>query len=115
MESICTLCRRPKAAFECGSCQKSVCKKCAQVVREDSFSFLDKIPADIVHRTYCGVCFDAQVAPALEAYQHEMKRAREVIVYFRHQNEESRLIKRSEKPIVVSDCADRDETLLRLA
>ena len=44
-----------------------------------------------------------------------MRRARKVIVYVKNQGEETRLMRRQARPIKVTDCRDRDETLLRLA
>lgn len=112
---VCTTCRRPKGAFTCGPCGTAVCKKCAHFVRESTFSFLEKAPANILHDTYCGGCFTEIVATALQAYESTMDQAKSIRVYLKNQGEETRLIKRSEKPIVIADCADREETLLRLA
>ncbi len=112
---ICRTCQKPKGTLECGPCQASVCRKCAQFVRENTFSFLEKVPAEIQHQTYCGQCFDSIVAPALNEYEATMERARGIIVYLKNQGEETRLIKRSEKPFKVVDCADREETMMRLA
>jgi hypothetical protein len=44
-----------------------------------------------------------------------MARAKEVMVFFKTQSEETRLIRRVEKPFQVSDCVDRDEVIMRLA
>jgi hypothetical protein len=116
MESpVCTLCRKPKGTLTCGSCQSAVCKSCSQTLRAGSFAFLENVPADLTHRTYCGACYDEKVAPALDSYVQAVERAKDVIVYLKNQGEETRLIKRSEKALRVVDCADRNETLLRLA
>lgn len=44
-----------------------------------------------------------------------LAKARNVGIYFKDQGKETRLLKRSEKPVRVLDCPDREETLLRLA
>lgn len=44
-----------------------------------------------------------------------MVRAENIIVFFKNQGKETRLIKRTEKPLRVTECDDREETLLRLA
>ena len=81
----------------------------------DSFRFLQPCPQDLAYSAYCGACFNQKVVPALESYQEVMRRAEDVIVFFKNQGKETRLIKRKEKPLKVIDCDDHDETLLRLA
>lgn len=44
-----------------------------------------------------------------------MKQAKDVQVFLNTQGKESRLIKRYEDPVLVTECRDHDETLLRLA
>ncbi len=113
--TICSVCRKPKGVYVCALCESTVCKRCAQFLKGSPFAFMERVPADLTHGTYCGACFDAKVAPALDAYTDAMERAKSVIVYLKNQGEETRLIKRSERPFVVKDCLDREETLLRLA
>jgi len=114
-KELCSSCRLPKANLECESCHAIQCKKCVQKLPKDSFSFLKTIPADLTHRLYCAPCFETKVAPTLESYQSTMARAKEVMVFFKTQSEETRLIRRVEKPIHISDCVDRDEVIMRLA
>lgn len=116
MEKIaCITCYKPKATLECGLCHDPICKYCARFSDEDTFSFLAKIPADLSHTTYCNPCYEAKVAPELEAYRQTMEQAKEIAVFFKKQNKETRFIKRLEDPVHVIECADRDETILRLA
>lgn len=113
--AICSSCRLPKANLTCECCQALQCKSCAQKLKKDSFSFLTTIPEELRHQIYCGSCFDQKVAPALADYEATLQRARNVNVFFKTQSEETRLMRRSEKPIKVSGCEDKEETLLRLA
>ncbi|WP_413613263.1 hypothetical protein [Bdellovibrio sp. HCB-110] len=115
MENSCCSCFSAKAPLECGICKSAVCKKCAQFLEEDSFSFLAKIPQDLSFNVYCPQCFDAKVAPELDSYNDTMERAKSIMVFFKDQGKESRLMSRKEPPVQVVDCADREETLLRLA
>ena len=55
------------------------------------------------------------MVPELKNYDHVMTLAREVSVFLKSQGKETRLIKRLEDPIRVTDCADKEEILLRLA
>ena len=111
----CCTCQKPKATLTCGICKDSVCKYCAQFLDDTSFSFLAEIPQDLAAGTYCIPCFDAKVAPELEAYNDTMKKAKNIHVFEKDQGKETRFFKRLEEPFKVENCADRDETLLRLA
>ncbi|MFS4457819.1 hypothetical protein [Bdellovibrio sp. HCB2-146] len=113
--SVCCSCQSTKAPLTCGMCQEAVCKKCTEFMDEGAFSFEPNVPAELSHSTYCRLCFDAKVSPALDDYNALKKQAKEVFVFFKDQNKESRLIKRLEDPIYVPECEDRNETLLRLA
>jgi hypothetical protein len=65
--------------------------------------------------TYCNTCFDTSIAAEMEKYDQTMELAKEVSVYFVDQGKETRLFKRSDNKFSVKDCADRDETIMRLA
>jgi hypothetical protein len=69
----------------------------------------------MLHTLFCNSCFDQHIAADLAHYEQTMEQAKEVLVYFKAQSKETRLIRRLEKPISVRDCADHDETLMRLA
>jgi hypothetical protein len=112
---ICSSCRLPKAILNCEFCQALQCKSCSQQLKKDSFFFLSVIPVELSHHIYCGSCYEEKVAPALTHYTETLQRARNVNVFYKTQSEETRLMRRAEKPIKVSDCHDKDETLLRLA
>lgn len=114
-DSNCSTCRKPKALLECGICKDSVCKNCAQFLDENSFSFMDHVPAELSHGVYCTPCFDAKVAPELLTYNELMERAKEIHVFEKDQGKETRFFRRMEKAYKVDHCADREEALLRLA
>lgn len=114
LSPVCKTCRKPKANYECGLCHESVCKSCANFLG-DGFSFLKKIPADLSHTVYCSNCFDEKVAAPLEAYNHTMALAKEVIVFSKDQTKQTAHLKRKEDPLVVEDCEDEIETVVRLA
>jgi len=114
-KSVCGICQKPKATLVCAMCQHPVCKRCRQVLEKDSFHFMPTIPVEFTHRNYCGLCYDAQVAPALETYHSTLRHARRVFIFDRRKGEQTRLMRRSEKPLRIEDGTDRSETLLRLA
>ena len=112
----CVTCGKSKATLVCGACSASVCKYCAQILEDGAFSYLAKIPAALSHQVYCGTCYDKDVAAELQNYNETMERAKEIQVFFKAQSKETRLIKRPErKPFRITDCADHDETVMRLA
>lgn len=115
MEKSCCSCLTAKASLECGICHEAVCKKCAQFLGEDSFSFLSKVPQDLSHRVYCPQCFEKNVSAELQEYNQNIERAKNISVYLKDQSKESRLLKRTEAPVQVESCKDRDEVILRLA
>lgn len=116
MESTnCQTCKKPKATLECGLCHCPQCKKCAQMMDSDAFSFLEKIPDPLSHHAYCGQCFDNHVAQELQNYQDILEKSRDVTIYSKEQSKETRLIKRTDRLLKVTDCLDRDETIARLA
>lgn len=61
------------------------------------------------------VCFEARVGPELDQYAGKMELAKNVNVFFSSQSKESRFVRRTEKPIRVEGCLDRDDAVLRLA
>ncbi len=113
--SVCSSCRLPKGILKCECCFAIQCKNCIQKLKKESFSFLEVIPKELSYRKYCGSCFDEKVAPALESYREVMTRAKEVFIFSKSQGEETRLIRRTEKPIKVTNCDDRNEIIMRLA
>lgn len=114
-KSVCCSCQSTKAPLTCGLCEESVCKKCTVFLDEDAFSWSPVVAPEFKHLAYCRLCFDAKVAPEIEAYEAMKAKAKEVFVFFKTESKESRLIKRLEDPITVVECPDREETLLRLA
>ncbi len=114
-DQTCSTCGKPKAALCCELCECVICKKCAQILDEGDFSFLIKRPPELDKTTFCQQCFSEKIATHLETYQEMMERAKTVNVYMHSQGKETRLFKRTAKPIFVNKCPDEAEALLRLA
>jgi len=115
MSQNCQTCLKQKATIQCGLCKMEICKSCTSFVEHDQFSFLSEIPEFLSHQVYCHGCFDSQVAPEIEKLNQTMALAKEIFVYEKTQGKETRFIRRIQKPFQVSDCADHDEVILRLA
>lgn len=114
-QEICVSCRKQKTTLACVACENPLCKKCAQPVDESNFLFLEALPASLKEGIYCPVCFNSQVAPELDSYEEHLAKAREVYVFYKAEGKETRTFRRSEKPIQVTGCADKEEAILKLA
>lgn len=85
-------------------------------MNEEDFLYLRELPAELrEHSTYCPTCYESKVGPVRDAYEETLERARDVNVFYRTQGKESRFIRRTEKPLRVTDCTDKDEVVMRLA
>jgi hypothetical protein len=111
----CISCRRTKPTRECESCQEPVCKDCVHFLEASTFSFLKKVPEELTHSYYCQACNDTILAPALESYNETMEQAKKVYFFFHTQRKHIPLKNKSKETYHVEECADRDETILRLA
>ena len=113
--SVCKTCRKPKAPFNCGICEDTICKNCAQFVGAEKFNFLKVVPKELCHDTYCTNCYDDKVAGPLHDYEELMDKARDIIIYGKDQTTLTRFLKRKEIPYTVDNCIDRDEVVMRMA
>lgn len=113
---VCISCRKPKAALNCEICGEPVCKSCEMFLDASTFSFLKTIPEELSHSHYCAPCYDSKIMPEIEKYSEIMERAKSVYFFFTTQKMNLLpLLDRAKEGISVKNCADRDETILRLA
>lgn len=115
MKNTCATCRQPTADLDCALCENTICEPCNLAPPTGSFSLLKSIPEALSHKIYCRFCFDEKVEPELMKYEEIKSKADEVYVFFKTQRKEIPLIKKSREVFEVTDCDDRDETILRLA
>jgi hypothetical protein len=111
----CCVCQKPKTTLVCGVCQQDVCKSCTVFTEPDQFSFLLKKPEHLNHSAFCSTCYTEKISPEVAKYEATMETAKNILVFEISQGKETRLIKRKEAKLVVEECPDRDETMLRLA
>lgn len=116
MESTgCSVCLKPKAPYQCGICDCTLCKKCARFIDPEDYTFYRKVPEVLTKGIYCNPCFDSQVQPEIDKFDDIMARAAEVYIFDTTQGKETRLYKRDETPLKVVHCDDEKETVMRLA
>jgi hypothetical protein len=101
--------------FTCQICEAAISRAQAEFVTEETFAFLPSLPNNLGEGAYCWPCFESHVREELNKYSDLLERAKDVNVFFSTQGKESRFIRRTEKPLHVKDCLDREETVLRLA
>lgn len=111
----CCVCQKTKTTLQCGLCQGALCKNCAQFLEADQFAFLPTLPEKLKHSTYCGPCFSEHVEPEIHRYNEDLQKAKNLTVFFVGDSKLTRNFKRNEKPLKVTHCTDREETLVRLA
>src|SRR4051812_21012834 len=114
-DTPCVACKKPKTVYSCEICEDPLCKACTQFLEEGTFSFRSELPPELGHSRYCPSCFVTQVEPELEAYREKMELAKQVYFFFKTQKRAIPVLKRAESEVEVEDCADRNETILRLA
>jgi hypothetical protein len=83
-------------------------------LEEGTFAFLPELKPELTHSYYCQGCHATQVEPELEAYRETLERAREVFFFFDTRKQAMPVQRKATAMAVVEDCADRDETILRL-
>jgi len=111
----CSFCNKKKTEIICDACEQATCKKCSYFIDEDTVEFLSLLPERLVHKTFCPECFHGQVGTEVEKFNAILDLAQNIDVFDKKQTKETRLMKRSEKPLLVNECDDRNETLMRLA
>lgn len=118
MSQTCDSCLQSKASlknnFQCGLCQKRLCKDCAQFLDEDCFSFMKKVPQPLSHTIYCDPCFREHVAEAQSTYTDLIERAQKLPIFYKNERNIP-LISKSNVKVIVENCEDRQEALWRLA
>ena len=114
-ETECLSCRKRAGTYACVSCEDPVCKPCSETLSDPLFTSLESIPEAQIAGRFCGRCFDAEMAPRIEAYTNTLEAAKQAFIFFTTQKKSIPLIRKSKTQISIESCADRDEIILRLA
>jgi hypothetical protein len=80
-----------------------------------AFHFSPHRTPELSHNTYCTVCFDQHVTPALSHYEEVLAKAQDILVFDISQGKETRFVKRLEKPVMIPQGLDEQEITMRLA
>jgi hypothetical protein len=113
--SECLSCLNKKASLQCDLCKNPCCKDCIIFIDEDLFELTALLPPKIQDKGLCANCYNIEAMPIIDEYQEILARAKQVNVYDIQQSQETYKMPKHEKPLVVHECDDREETLLRLA
>lgn len=110
----CRIPQSPKASHECGICNERVCRSCAIFLDETTFAFRSELAPELKHSYYCAPCHDTHVQPELDRYEALLETARGVYFFFGISRHPLPVLRKADREVRVADCADRDETILRL-
>lgn len=114
-QTKCVSCQSTKTNFQCGLCHDPLCKNCVQFNDSTEYSFLPVLTKYLACETSCQACYGQHILPEINNYQEAMEKAKDIQVFSKKQVIETRFIKRLEDPIVINDCNDHDELILRMA
>src|SRR5258708_2214953 len=112
--SRCLCGRSQEASFNCGLCEGFFCKSCIEFLSSETFSFMHKIPKELTLNQYCLSCYAEKIQPKLLNYHQTMKRAKEILFLDKPRRRPLKILKKLKEPLLVKDCADREETIMRL-
>lgn len=115
IKTLCQSCLKNETLLFCSDCLAPSCKKCSCFIDEDEFEYQVLLPEKFKAKTFCSKCFELKALPVLNEYREILVKAKNINVYDITQGSETGRMPRQEKPIVIEECNDREETLLRLA
>jgi len=113
--SSCSFCDQKKNLLTCCHCGCDVCKKCVEILSEETFQYSNSFVFDENKVVYCRPCYDKNIEPKLLHYNEIVEKAKDVNVYFYQQAKETQFMSRSQTPLKVIDCTDRNEAVMKLA
>ncbi len=113
--SICLCGRDQEASLSCGLCEGFFCKNCIEFLSPETFSFMNVIPKYLTLGQYCLPCFADKIRPKILNYHQTMKRAKGILFLDKPRRKPVKILKKLNEPLLVKDCKDREETILRLA
>jgi hypothetical protein len=113
-DKLCIICDK-KATLSCVSCTQPVCKSCHEYVEPTTFSFWTKLPKGVVLGNYCPPCYEEKILPSQTLYDEIMEKAKDIYFLTKNYRGYVRVIRKHTKRVVIPSCADRRETILRMA
>lgn len=111
----CSVCGKTKAGLNCGVCNCTLCKSCAEFLPQGELQYIDVRPAKLDSGLFCVNCYTTDVVPEIEKYEEILARAKDIAVFDITQSKETRLLKRLEPPITVEHCLDPFEATMKMA
>ncbi len=114
-KSQCQSCLKDKSNLTCQNCSQDCCKECIIFVDCNEFEIVTLLPVKIQEKAFCPSCFNIEASPIIAEYKEILDKAKSVNVYEIEQSQETHKMPRHERPIIIKECNDRNETLMRLA
>ena len=74
-----------------------------------------QIPKEFSHPQYCLPCYGSQIRPGISEYNQTMKRAKQVMILDKPRRRPVTVLKKLPEALLVEDCLDREEAVMRLA
>ena len=74
-----------------------------------------EVPEELQKTTFCITCYQTKIIDEIDSYNADLKKAKDILVFDKDQGKETRMIKRLEDPLVVTDCLDQKEVMMTLA
>lgn len=107
-------CRRPAKNRSCGLCHIPVCKDCEKLLADDAFLYAPVLPEGAGHSRYCIECFEQKIEPQLATYSETLELAKNITHVSVNYRRPLPTIKEANNDILVEDCVDRQEAILKL-
>jgi len=111
----CEICLQKKAQLSCGLCIKEICKDCSIDLGTYAFSFMSKVPQELTKEHYCLHCYDTTIQPKKTQYETRLKQAEDIYFLTKAYPGYVRVLKKHTKRVVIKECPDRKEAILRMA
>lgn len=114
-KATCESCSKPKAQYNCGICDCSICKSCAEFTDESTFFYATQLPDFLQKNVFCLQCYTEKVDGEIQKYNETVEQAKNIMIFTIDQAKETRLVKRLELPYQFTDMPDPEEIEMKMA
>jgi hypothetical protein len=112
--NTCVLCHSDAQIMQCTNCQRSICKKCREILEPEAYLFHPKPPKSFRGKIFCYPCFDAEIRPELEQYETLVERALDLPKHKKGQKNLLKIRKREQIAETVKEFREEGQAILQL-